>query len=879
MPSVAQNPIGNSGSGMARQTATVKLSFTLPGPASASRSRAPQSVKRWTAAARTPKFVSPLIASAVAIAYQQNAPGVPGNTNFTGLAATYLDLSPGSPNCTANPNGSRSCTVFLPAPLTPSCAPGSGVGCDFFELDTYDDVPATNDPSGDCGGGALGPCTGVNGVVLSIGTDGGNGVANAPQGLDQGYKVTTGSSVSVSLGLQGVPVLVLPTCCYLSGNPAYPPPVNNTFATLFVAPGVAGSGANAPLVLSNLFGAPVVIDNDFDVIAGGNCTNGDLFATGITTNFTTNGVNDFAVDGAGGTNQVALKLQPCGTSGFQALPAQGINVYFPNDQLQLQYLGGGSAGNEEIGPVPPYFASITGSLPSLPASPLAANWNTPPATSQAYGHPQPLNPVVGCGAGTCFPVGDPIPPINVVIAPLFAQTFTGAAGANENDSAAGGPNPGHAVINLTPGASGRIYADQLTYPDQDGAFLQNYAATPSAGCSSTVNGTPQVSVSIGTGVPLDGSHFPKGYGMAWLVNAGNLASNASATSGNGTTSCVVTLTDGFNSVPVWVNNGVGNGTISIPLGPNLFVANQGNNTVTVYPTNNLGTANPIVISNGVNFPSSLAVDASGNLFVANLGNNTVTEYLAGNYSGAPTVISNGVNGPQRLALDAAGNLFVAIAGVIAEYAAGNYTGAPTVISNGLSGPLSLGVDRGGNLFVGDCGSTCGGPNPPSVLEYAAGHFASAPVAVISNGVLFPDALAFDPAGDLFVANLFASTVTEYFSGNLTGAPLVISNGISGPHELAFDQGGDLFVANLFGNSASEYLFGNYAGAPVVISNGVSNAQTVRLDPSGNLYVANCGNACGGSGNGTVTVYPTGNYGGAPAVISTGINGPVWLAIH
>ena len=68
-----------------------------------------------------------------------------------------------------------------------------------------------------------------------------------------------------------------------------------------------------------------------------------------------------------------------------------------------------------------------------------------------------------------------------------------------------------------------------------------------------------------------------------------------------------------------------------------------------------GTSALRTISQGVNNPEDLEFDGSGNLFVANVGDNTVTVYAPGKTRVLRT-ISEGVNGPDALAFDAADNL-------------------------------------------------------------------------------------------------------------------------------------------------------------------------------------------------------------------------------
>ena len=103
------------------------------------------------------------------------------------------------------------------------------------------------------------------------------------------------------------------------------------------------------------------------------------------------------------------------------------------------------------------------------------------------------------------------------------------------------------------------------------------------------------------------------------------------------TAPVATITNGVNE----------QGSIAV-MSSNLFVPNQGANTVTEYTAPYNGT--PVTINGGQSQPVALAVDSSGNLYVANYGNNTVTVYGTPYASGSWATISNGVAAPMGLAL-------------------------------------------------------------------------------------------------------------------------------------------------------------------------------------------------------------------------------------
>jgi DNA-binding beta-propeller fold protein YncE len=111
---------------------------------------------------------------------------------------------------------------------------------------------------------------------------------------------------------------------------------------------------------------------------------------------------------------------------------------------------------------------------------------------------------------------------------------------------------------------------------------------------------------------------------------------------------IATITDGVNE----------QGAIGLNGSANLFVPNQGANTVTEYVA---PYANPpATIVGGQSQPVALAIDALGNLYVANYGNNTVTVYVPPYASGSWTTLGNGISLPLALALSPATNAATAV---------------------------------------------------------------------------------------------------------------------------------------------------------------------------------------------------------------------------
>jgi hypothetical protein len=158
-------------------------------------------------------------------------------------------------------------------------------------------------------------------------------------------------------------------------------------------------------------------------------------------------------------------------------------------------------------------------------------------------------------------------------------------------------------------------------------------------------------------------------------------------------------------------------------------------------------------------------------------------------------------------------------------------------------------------------------NLNSVTLYVGGQ--SSPLATIQNGVSNPQALVFDAAGDLFVANQ-GGGVSQY-APPYSQAPNIIANGVNRPQALALDSRGNLFVANGNGSNTVTVYSPPYGGGPSqVISANVDDPVSLALDSNANLFVLN-------AAANTVTEYAP-PYSGTLAIISKGLNAPNSLAV-
>ncbi len=317
--------------------------------------------------------------------------------------------------------------------------------------------------------------------------------------------------------------------------------------------------------------------------------------------------------------------------------------------------------------------------------------------------------------------------------------------------------------------------------------------------------------------------------------------------------------------------------------------------------------NATLASNVSMTPNGLAVDSSGNVYISDMANYVVYKVTpSGTIStvaGIPGVRGDSMDGsarastlslPSGLALDSSGNLFIGDAGldnVVDEVSPSGslsiISGVPgqvnppdstlPALSSDLHEPNGLAVDSSGNLYIAD--------TLHSVIEkqkLIGGSFSivaglsstiSGPtvnVPASQSGLYFPDAVAVDSTGNLFIADTNNHVIEELSksTGELTivagvvgaiGSPVsgVLASGdqIGNPTGIALDNSGNLFIADAFNNvieevSASTGKLTIVAGIPgskgaptpgTATKSLLSAPDDVAVDSSGNLYISDSGN--------------------------------------
>ncbi len=397
---------------------------------------------------------------------------------------------------------------------------------------------------------------------------------------------------------------------------------------------------------------------------------------------------------------------------------------------------------------------------------------------------------------------------------------------------------------------------------------------------------------------------------------------------------------------------------------NLFLSDSSNNRVrrvdaqTGFISTIAGTGTPgfsgdggLATSAAISSPSGLAMDGAGDIFFADSGNHVVRRIdgvsgiittIAGTpgsqgYSGDGfAAISAQLTLPQGIAFDAVQTLYIADTGNNVVRAIDAVTGViRTVAGTGIAGfngdnrvattaqlntPWNMGFGPDGSLYIADLNndrvrkvdasgniSTAAGTG----VRGFAGDGASAQSAELEG----PAALAFDPAGNFYIADsgnnrvrrvnasdgtieTVTGTNSEQFAGDAGPANAA---SLYGPYALFFDPTGNLFVADMFHNRIrrisatlialqySSIRVGNVSPPqpeglendgnaamtlmPIALNSAALDSVTttcvagsaMATDSPCNLGVEFAPTVIGANVTGSVTVTPVG--GGGPAVIN------------
>ena len=339
--------------------------------------------------------------------------------------------------------------------------------------------------------------------------------------------------------------------------------------------------------------------------------------------------------------------------------------------------------------------------------------------------------------------------------------------------------------------------------------------------------------------------------------------------------------------------------IAVDSSGNVFVANSGGLTIRKITPTGVVTTLAGNIRNGGNddgqssvarfsYPAGLVFDDAGNLYVADDTNNTIRKVtqtgLVTTFAGLPPNpgSTDGIGAaarfylPNGIASDNLGNLYISDAGnnTIRKITLGGVTstlaGTPKNPSSvdGLGAAAGFGTIEGivfdniGNLFIADYTNSIirkatlsGNVTTFAGTASAIGTGGSADGAGASAGFNFPNGIALDLSGNLFIADEGNGTIRKITSSGIVTTMYGVAGGSSpfvSPSGLASDNQGNLFVTDTGTHTilkitatgvvtkiAGTGTAGNADGAGA--SAQFNNPNSITVDASGNLYIADTGN--------------------------------------
>jgi tripartite motif-containing protein 71 len=208
-------------------------------------------------------------------------------------------------------------------------------------------------------------------------------------------------------------------------------------------------------------------------------------------------------------------------------------------------------------------------------------------------------------------------------------------------------------------------------------------------------------------------------------------------------------------------------------------------------------------------PTAITLDSSNNIYVANSGNDSVTIYPES--SGAAVTPANTISAPSEpsgMAFDSNDNLYLTSVedDEVDILEPGDFSEIALIRgdSTQLGGPAGIALDSNDNVYIANTSGSFPNAVGDSITIYPAGSSGNiAPIAVISGantGLAFPSGIALDGNGNIYVSNKANDSITIYAAGsNGNVAPMATisgsNTGLDTPSAIALDSTGIIYVTN------------------------------------------------------------------------------------
>ena len=306
------------------------------------------------------------------------------------------------------------------------------------------------------------------------------------------------------------------------------------------------------------------------------------------------------------------------------------------------------------------------------------------------------------------------------------------------------------------------------------------------------------------------------------LSAFNAQGTALSSTGYGIVSGVPIISDAFGlaidtSNNIWVTNEQGDG-------------GGGTGSITEFyginnPTNLVGTSpNPGGYVNDIAFPVSIAADTSGNIYVANTGTASVTVYSdTGTETSGDLGAGSGLSaGQDVVAVDTkAINPGFWLSTNNPDVAHFSSTGTLLVNAACCAESLGIATDSAGDLWIADYLGGADGRGAIAEADTDSSGNTSAPITgLVTGGIDYPQAVAVDAAQNVWFANKINGSITE-LAGIHNTLPVAtaispstgvygtggygLDGKLDGPYSLLPDRSGNLWVSNESANSLTMFF--------------------------------------------------------------------------
>lgn len=218
----------------------------------------------------------------------------------------------------------------------------------------------------------------------------------------------------------------------------------------------------------------------------------------------------------------------------------------------------------------------------------------------------------------------------------------------------------------------------------------------------------------------------------------------------------------------------------------LFVSDEGDSVINIYSVPKYSLIGQI--TDGISEPEGITTDRFGTLYVANLGNDTVTIYAKGTMSPAATLSEP--NGPDDVAVDKSGRVFAAdIGGGVDVYGQPFYLSVPQqrITNADIFEVFGVAVDKRGDIYAAGLGP---GSQPVIITYHWDSGYEWAPgVNLYLSGMDIPSGVLLNDSHDhiYFVESDYGLGVINIYDGFDTGPSSTIP--ISHPERSALDRRG------------------------------------------------------------------------------------------